>query len=151
TPFAATQNRSLEELEVTRNTDSATQITGSDGRYGYTTGGGNAEIRAKLRGPFFFIDNQTGPALEAAKTGTPANPIDLNFAASNEDQLAEISAFYWANVARDLAHNVLGATDLATLRIRTNINATCNAYWDGSSINFFKSGNGCPNTGYSDV
>jgi hypothetical protein len=151
TPFAATANRSLEELEVTRNTDSATQITGSDGRYGYTSGGGNAEIRAKLRGPFFFIDNQTGPAIEAAKTGTPANPIDLNFAASNEEQLAEVTAFYWSNVARDIAHNVLSAIDLALLRVRTNINATCNAYWDGSSINFFKSGNGCPNTAYSDV
>ena len=28
-----------------------------------------------------------------------------------------------------------------------NIDDTCNAYWDGSSVNFFKSGGGCGNTG----
>ena len=28
-----------------------------------------------------------------------------------------------------------------------NLNQTCNAYWDGSSVNFFKSGGGCRNTG----
>jgi hypothetical protein len=150
-PFAATENRPLNQLEVIRNTDSLKQITGADGRYGYTSGAGSAEIRAKLRGPFFIINNQSGLAMEAAKTGTPDNPIDLNFGAANEDEIAQISAFYWSNVARDVAHNVLGAPELASLTVRTNINATCNAYWDGSSINFFKSGGGCPNTAYSDV
>ena len=28
-----------------------------------------------------------------------------------------------------------------------NINQTCNAYWDGIKLNFFKSGGGCSNTG----
>ncbi len=28
-----------------------------------------------------------------------------------------------------------------------NLNQTCNAYWDGSAVNFFKSGGGCSNTG----
>jgi len=150
-PLAATGNRPLQQLEVRRSTDGATQITGADGRYGYTTGAGSAEIRARLRGPFFIINNQSGPAMETAKTGTPDNPLDLNFGASNEDQLAQVSAFHWANVARNLARNILGPADLPALPVRTNINSTCNAFWDGSSINFFKSGGGCPNTAYSDV
>ncbi len=33
------------------------------------------------------------------------------------------------------------------LRANGNINSTCNAYWDGSSVNFYKSGGGCSNTG----
>ncbi|MFA7330825.1 MAG: T9SS type A sorting domain-containing protein [Candidatus Delongbacteria bacterium] len=33
------------------------------------------------------------------------------------------------------------------LTVRVNIAETCNAYWDGSSINFFQEGGGCPNTG----
>jgi hypothetical protein len=89
--------------------------------------------------------------MESASAGAPDNPIDLNFGASNEDQLAQTSTFYWANVAREIAHNVLGPAELAALPVRTNINSTCNAFWDGSSINFFKAGGGCPNTGYSDV
>jgi subtilisin-like proprotein convertase family protein len=28
-----------------------------------------------------------------------------------------------------------------------NLNQTCNAYWDGTSVNFFRSGGGCGNTG----
>ncbi len=28
-----------------------------------------------------------------------------------------------------------------------NINSTCNAYWDGSTINFYRAGGGCGNTG----
>jgi hypothetical protein len=28
-----------------------------------------------------------------------------------------------------------------------NLNQTCNAYWNGTSVNFFKSGGGCRNTG----
>lgn len=33
------------------------------------------------------------------------------------------------------------------LTVRVNIDDTCNAYWDGNSINFFHEGGGCPNTG----
>jgi hypothetical protein len=143
--------RPLERIQVERNTDGATQITGPDGRYDYTTASANAEIRAKLRGPFFVIENQSGPAMEQAKAAVADNPIDLLFSATGEDQLAQISAFYWANVARDLARNVLSPADLVALPIRTNIDASCNAFWNGSSLNFFRSGGGCLNTAYSDV
>ncbi|HEX4961262.1 MAG TPA: hypothetical protein VF173_10525 [Thermoanaerobaculia bacterium] len=33
------------------------------------------------------------------------------------------------------------------LRVNVNLNQTCNAYWNGSTLNFFKSGGGCRNTG----
>ncbi len=33
------------------------------------------------------------------------------------------------------------------LRVNVNLNQTCNAYWNGSTLNFFKSGGGCNNTG----
>jgi hypothetical protein len=150
-PLQPTANRPFEELEVKRLSDGLTQITGSDGRYGFTAPAGSTEIRAKLRGPFFVINNQSGPGLESAQSGPPVPPINLNLSASNEDQLAQDSAFYWANFARDLAHTILGPGELANLPVLTNINQTCNAFWNGSSLNFFKSGNGCPNTAYSDV
>jgi hypothetical protein len=33
------------------------------------------------------------------------------------------------------------------LTVNVNLNQTCNAYWNGTSLNFFKSGGGCNNTG----
>jgi trimeric autotransporter adhesin len=33
------------------------------------------------------------------------------------------------------------------LTAAVNLNQTCNAYWDGTRVNFFKSGGGCGNTG----
>src|SRR5262249_26348709 len=68
TPLAVTGNRAQQQLEVRRSTDSATQITGADGRYGYTTGTGSAEIKARLRGPLFVINNQSAPPMEVSKT-----------------------------------------------------------------------------------
>lgn len=32
-----------------------------------------------------------------------------------------------------------------------NIASSCNAFWNGSSISFFRAGSGCPNMAYSDV
>ena len=32
-----------------------------------------------------------------------------------------------------------------------NLGSSCNAFYDYSSINFYTSGNGCPNTAFSDV
>lgn len=38
------------------------------------------------------------------------------------------------------------------LQTNVNLTRTCNAYWDGSSVNFFSAGGGCANTGLiSDV
>jgi len=149
-PLQPTVNKPFPQLEVIRLSDLVKQITGSDGRYGYSTPAGSTEIRAKLRGPFFVINNQSGAGLENARTGAADPPIDLNLGASGEDQTAQTSAFYWSNFARELAHSILGPADLPNLSVLTNINQTCNAYWNGS-LNFFKSGGGCPNTAYSDV
>ncbi len=32
-----------------------------------------------------------------------------------------------------------------------NLSDSCNAFYDYTSINFFSSGSGCPNTAFSDV
>jgi len=66
---APTGNRGVADLQVTRNTDGAHVTTGADGRYGYTTGSGNAQITALLQGPFALTQNQAGAGLQVAKSG----------------------------------------------------------------------------------
>ena len=97
------------------------------------------------------MQNQAGANMQVSKTGTESNPTDLNFGASGEFPTAQVSAFYWTNFAQDLARDILAPADLPALPTRVNINDFCNAFWNGSSINFFRAGGQCPNTAYSDV
>ena len=149
---APTANRAVPSLRVTRTPGGNTFVTSPDGRYGYTTGTGNAQIAALLQGPFAVVQDQAGANLQLMQTGGTVNPVDLNFGAGGgEPDLAQTSAFYWTNIAHALAQPALGPASLANLPVRTNINNVCNAFWNGSSLNFFHAGGGCPNTAYSDV
>jgi hypothetical protein len=59
------------------------------------------------------------------------------------------SAFYEVNRIAELARGYLpGNTWLnSQLTANVNINQTCNGFWNGSTINFYRSGGGCRNTG----
>jgi hypothetical protein len=152
TPLQPTANRTLASVTVNRTGGGGgSQVTADDGRYGFPSGGGAATISATLSGPHSVVVNSAGPVMTESKAGAPASPIDLNFGASGDLETAQVSAFYWTNFVHSFANDILAPGDLAALPTRVNINATCNAFWNGSSINFFKAGGGCPNTAYSDV
>jgi hypothetical protein len=57
--------------------------------------------------------------------------------------------FYQVNRIKEVVRGWLpGNTWINTqLNVNVNLNQTCNAYWDGTALNFFKSGGGCANTG----
>ncbi len=62
---------------------------------------------------------------------------------------ASRSAFYEVNKLVEMARGWLpgNAWLQAQLPTNVNINQTCNAFWNGTSINFYRSGGGCRNTG----
>jgi hypothetical protein len=57
--------------------------------------------------------------------------------------------FYQVNRIKDVVKGWLPSNTWLTqqLTVKVNLNQTCNAYWDGTALNFFKSGGGCNNTG----
>ena len=57
--------------------------------------------------------------------------------------------FYQVNRIKDVVKGWLPANTWLgqQLTVNVNLNQTCNAYWNGSTLNFFKSGGGCNNTG----
>jgi trimeric autotransporter adhesin len=61
------------------------------------------------------------------------------------------SAFYEVNKIEEMARgwlpNNTWLTGSSVLTANVNINATCNGFWNGSTINFYRSGGGCRNTG----
>jgi len=59
------------------------------------------------------------------------------------------SSFYQVNRIKEVGRGWLPANTWLTqqLGVNVNLNQTCNAYWNGATLNFFKSGGGCGNTG----
>ncbi|HKV06714.1 MAG TPA: endopeptidase [Thermoanaerobaculia bacterium] len=62
---------------------------------------------------------------------------------------ASRTAFYEVNKIMEMARGWLPTNTWLQNRLTTNvnINLTCNGFWNGSSINFYRSGGGCRNTG----
>jgi hypothetical protein len=62
---------------------------------------------------------------------------------------ASRTAFYEVNKLAEMARGWLPGNSWLQDQLRTNVNInnTCNAYWNGVSINFYRSGGGCRNTG----
>ena len=62
---------------------------------------------------------------------------------------ASRSGFYELNRTKEMARGQLPSNGWLTNQLTSNmnINSTCNAFWNGSTVNFYRSGGGCSNTG----
>ena len=104
-----------------------------------------ADVTVTARGPFFVVNNQA--ANERTKTfaaGTFSQTWD-----STEAALEEVDSFYHSNVVRErqLRYSPdIGIVNDTGFPVNVNVGGTCNAYYDGQSINFFPSGGGCNST-----
>jgi len=130
--------------------------TDKQGKYSLPALTGTVTARATLACRFCRVLNEagTGVVLSLAKRGQGA--IDLDFRATSEFQLSQVSAFYYVNEAHDFVEDYLPnpPQKLSAVRVHVNINQTCNAFWQPgrNTLNFFRSQQGgCPNTAYRDV
>ncbi len=155
TPHQPTQSLPLGYLDVTcGKVRGRPRPTGPGGEYSFIPAGGSTRIRATLAGPACVIENHgEGPVLARARSGDEGGRINLAFDAKAEFEIAQVSAFYWTGVARDFAKDFLLPSHLSRLTTRVNLDDTCNAGFNGAdvSINFFRAGNGCLNTAFSDI
>ena len=107
-PFGTTVNQGLRDLEVQRtNAGGGMTVTGEGGRYAFTSGSGDATIDALLEGPHSIVENAAGAVLADSDSGSPDDPLDLNFAATDEQTFAQVSAFHWTGVAQRMAADIL--------------------------------------------
>jgi len=105
-------------------------------------------LSAELRGPWVNVNRQDAGDASFSTTINPGDSINIYWNTNNSHD-AERDAFYHVNVI----HNFITDLDPTltylnySMPCAVNINSTCNAYWDGTGINFFAAGGGCPNTG----
>ena len=142
------------------NVGGVANYTNATGAFSATyTGTGTVTVAPALTGRYFRVSEATGSAnLSSAGSLNVVNGGTAAFTFNNTPaaiQTAQVNCYYESNMVRDL---VLAANpsyptiaNQLSFTINTNIGNTCNAYYDGVSINFFQAGGGCNNTGFSTV
>ncbi|MBM4114705.1 MAG: hypothetical protein FJ252_02370 [Phycisphaerae bacterium] len=120
---------------------------------------GSVTITSTLAGKYFKVlnaanANSTPTASATGAVGTPLNPM-FNEGNLVEAARAEVNAYRHANIVRDfaLANNPSYPTIANQLNFTINVqvSGTCNAFYNGNSINFYPAGGGCNNTAFSTV
>ena len=136
------------ELDVI--TGTTTTRADLDGKFTFT--GTTAPKITSVKGAHIDVRPSTGIAV--ARTATESNSVwDLNLNVTAEKDVAQVHTYHHLNLIIQKAKKYISSPWMdRTLRANVNLGQTCNAYWDGSSVNFFSAGGGCGNTGLiSDV
>ncbi|HEV8480463.1 MAG TPA: FlgD immunoglobulin-like domain containing protein [Candidatus Eisenbacteria bacterium] len=134
----------LKQAVVWRAADSTFAAT--NGSYTLTGAAPGESLWTAFRSSFLEVVNNAGR--NSRLGGVAPGPVNFNWAPATSDT-AERNVFFQALQA----HAYIKALDPGftglDYRVPANINipATCNAFWDGQSINFYSYGGGCPNTG----
>ncbi len=133
-------------------------VNGDFGSF-FTDAGGNISgvvgtMTTTLDGQFVRIADLCGAIIESSD-----GDIDLGTSGGDDctippghsagDTHSARSGFYELNRVKEVARGQLPDNTWldGQLLANMNINQACNAFWDGFSVNFFRSGGGCGNTG----
>ena len=121
-------------------------------------GSSAVDVESRLRGQWFRVFNQGtgGDAVLYAYDVIPPGPVYFMHNELNTDEYlrAQVNGYLQANVVRDytLTYNPeYPGLQQSEFPVNVNLNDDCNAYYDYSSINFFRSGGGCANSAFSTV
>jgi hypothetical protein len=133
-------------------------ITGGSPTPVTTDTGGNAvvtgSLTATLSGPFVRMNDNCG-----AISLTQAGNLDFGTSGGTDcttpgfggagNTHSSRSGFYELNKIKEMARGQLPTNVWLGQQLvaNMNINQTCNAFWGGGTVNFYRSGGGCFNTG----
>lgn len=133
--------------------------TDEEGRFTANLGGSTTgQLITRLSGPYAISRRADTTRVSG---GTPANAMQTMTVASGQEVeilwdnansiASERNTFYHTNLVRDFVRALDLSPSHASLDAQVpgivEINNQCNAFFDGSKINFFKSGLQCGNTG----
>ncbi|MBI5883677.1 MAG: hypothetical protein HZB91_11305 [Elusimicrobia bacterium] len=118
---------------------------------------GDVTFKATLSGRYVQVENQGGKTLTISgtlKPGTEASVV-FNPTGASEEDIAQVNAYYHFTqlIEYAKAHGIDDKRLERAIRIRTNIDDECNAYYTPGwpSLNFFKSSSNCANTAFASV
>jgi hypothetical protein len=153
-PDTAANPETQQVMKYARVQSSAgTVYTDANGNFNYPGQAGPLTCTFTYVGNYNNVFNDAGAeySLASSLSGT-GNSVVLN-PTDVETVTSQANVFISVNKDRDWVRTVNPADAKADFVHTANVNlaSTCNAYFNGSSINFYAAGGGCPNTGYSTV
>lgn len=103
-------------------------------------------VQVSYDGPYATVSDQAGQQLETfnVQFSGPYKNYDVT-----PTLFSQADPFVHIMRVKEYVHTLVSNMPWldTKLTINVNLNDTCNAYWDGQSVNFFRAGNGCANTG----
>jgi cysteine-rich repeat protein len=138
----------LPAREASVQINGAASTSSATGALGWASGG--ASITAFARGPKVAVTNRAGSG--AAFTASIADGGTALWDASSSELIdAQLTTFIHAGIVKEWLRRVDPANGFYDVQLPAyvNINSSCNAFSDGTSINFFRASadGGCGNTG----
>ncbi len=123
-------------------------------------GSGSVTVTSEIRGRWFRVyDSAAGGANPNTLTMNVTPPGPANFvhnpSNSSATDRSAVNAYIGANRVRDYtltydpSYPTIG--NQQEWRININVSGSCNAFYNGSSINFYAAGGGCPSTAFGSV
>lgn len=126
-------------------------FTNSAGVFNFETFG---QVTTTLSGPYVHMNDGCGSISESATGTVNLGGVNLDTdcttgGTSAGNTPASRSGFYELNKIAETARGYLPNNTWLQSQLTANMNIpqTCNAFWDGSTVNFYLSGGGCRNTG----
>ncbi len=143
----------MKHMTVTSAVGNAT--TDANGDFTIPYGGtGNVDLSFQFRGPYARVQESSGSVYTLTQSYAPGVPADaiMNPGTTARDT-AEANAYRCIQDFRDYIKRIDPSDTHFDFPVVANVNisSTCNAYYNGSSINFYSAGGGCANTAYSTV
>jgi trimeric autotransporter adhesin len=151
-PVTNTDPEVVRPLPFANVTNGAAKVTDAAGNYDYSGGTATVTLNGKYIkmadtcGAISLADSATGNVAFGTSGGTDC--ITPGSGGAGNTHAARTGYYHLTNINRKAASFLPGNAWLnGTLTANMNVNSTCNAFWDGSTVNFYRSGGGCSNTG----
>jgi hypothetical protein len=151
-PTTNTDPEVVRPFPFTNVTNGTAKVTDSAGNYTYGGGASTATLNGKYInmsdacGAISLSDSSTGNLAFGTSGGTDCTTPGVGGVGNTHS--ARSGYYHLTNINRKAAGFFPANAWLnGTLTANMNINATCNAFWNGTTVNFYRSGGGCSNTG----
>jgi trimeric autotransporter adhesin len=151
-PKSNTDLEQVKGLPFVNVTNSTAKVADVNGTYDYSGGTATVTLNGKYIkmvdtcGAISKADSATGNVAFGTSGGTDCTTPGSGGAGNTH--ATRTGYYHLTNINRKAASFLPTNTWLnGTLTANMNVNSTCNAFWNGSTVNFYRSGGGCSNTG----